>query len=121
MENQEPEKTLKTLHGNKHFYVSRDISLGDVFSVRLFAQEEPNYYPSPKYTATSIIFTKQKIGTWSEPLVNLQREEAQQLMDELWNAGIRPIGAAGSAGQLDAVKYHLEDMRKMVFNGKSSS
>lgn len=115
MENQEPEKTLKTLHGSKHFYVSRDICLGDVFSVRLFAQEQPNFYPSPKFSATSIIFTKHKQGEWIDPLLSLEREEAQQLMDELWNAGVRPIGAAGSAGQLDAVKYHLEDMRKMVF------
>lgn len=121
MENQEPEKTLKTLHGDRNFYVSRDILLGDVFSLRLMVKEEQNYYDSAKYVATSISFSKHKIGQWVDPLLNLQREEAQQLMDELWNAGVRPVGAAGSAGQLDAVKYHLEDMRKLVFNGKSSS
>ena len=49
------------------------------------------------------------------PAFRLSCEEAQALMDSLWNCGLRPVGAAGSVGQLEAVKYHLEDMRKMVF------
>lgn len=50
-----------------------------------------------------------------DPLLNLYPEDAQQLMDELYHVGIRPSQAAGSAGQLDAVKYHLEDMRTLIF------
>lgn len=51
-----------------------------------------------------------------EPTLRLRPEEAQSLMDELWNVGIRPAAAAGSAGQLSAVQAHLEDMRRLVFN-----
>lgn len=49
------------------------------------------------------------------PLIRLKQEEAQQLMNALWDAGLRPAGAAGSAGQLSAVETHLADMRKIVF------
>jgi hypothetical protein len=44
--------------------------------------------------------------------------EAQILMDSLWDCGTRPSEGQGSAGQLAAVKYHLEDMRKLVFQNK---
>ena len=48
-------------------------------------------------------------------MVSLRPDEAQQFMDELWRAGIRPSEGAGSVGQLGAVKAHLEDMRTLVF------
>jgi hypothetical protein len=39
----------------------------------------------------------------------------QRLVDDLYACGIRPTAAKGSAGQLDAVNRHLEDMRTLVF------
>lgn len=57
----------------------------------------------PEYTA------------WKEPAFTLQQEEAQALMDELWNAGIRPTEGTGSAGSMAAAQAHLADMRKIVF------
>ena len=50
------------------------------------------------------------------PLVRLSHDEAQELVNSLWEAGYRPSQDAGSSGQLSAVKYHLEDMRKLVFD-----
>lgn len=47
------------------------------------------------------------------PLLSLSPEEAEALITELWNAGVRPAGV-GSSGELAAVKYHLEDMRKLT-------
>lgn len=49
-----------------------------------------------------------------EPLLQLTKEEAVDLMDGLYQQGIRPT-EVGTAGQLAAMKYHLEDMRKLVF------
>jgi hypothetical protein len=46
-------------------------------------------------------------------------EDAQQFMDELWRAGIRPTEGAGSVGQLAAVNRHLEDMRTLVFKSNT--
>lgn len=49
------------------------------------------------------------------PSLRLEQEQVQALMDRLWDCGVRPTEVAGSAGSLAATKYHLEDMRKLVF------
>jgi hypothetical protein len=62
-------------------------------------------------------------GTWKKvpPYVNhpapitLSYQNAQQLADQLYAAGIRPTEAAGSAGALSAVNAHLKDLQKLVF------
>ena len=49
------------------------------------------------------------------PVFDLRKDEAQQLMDELWRAGLRPSEGTGSAGSLAATERHLADMRALVF------
>ena len=51
------------------------------------------------------------------PTFSIGEQEIQWLMDELWRSGIRPT-EVGTSGQVDAIKYHLEDMRKLVFEKK---
>lgn len=51
------------------------------------------------------------------PSITLSIEDAIQLMTELWNAGVRPAGV-GTVGEIAALKHHLEDMRKLVFQEK---
>jgi len=54
----------------------------------------------------------------------LGRDDAKRLMDNLWNRGIRPSEIEGNRNILDednedelsAIKKHLEDIRKLVFN-----
>jgi hypothetical protein len=53
-------------------------------------------------------------GVWFEPAMVLDIEEGQQLMDELWRAGLRPTEGTGSAGSLAATERHLSDMRTIV-------
>ena len=53
-----------------------------------------------------------------EPTVKIGITEAQVLMDDLWNAGIRPTEGTGSAGSLRATERHLEDMRRLIFGAK---
>lgn len=68
------------------------------------------------YYASSITWDKIVPGEVSpSPIIKLSQEEAQELMNKLYALGIEPSKAMGSAGQLDSVKYHLEDMRKLVF------
>lgn len=50
-----------------------------------------------------------------EPSFVLDREDAQRLIDDLWECGLRPSSGAGSAGQLAATQAHLEDMRRLAF------
>ena len=54
-------------------------------------------------------------GTIIDPFMTLSRSEAQELANQLYAAGIQPEQGKGSAGQLKAIEYHLEDMRKLVF------
>jgi hypothetical protein len=46
----------------------------------------------------------------------LTREQAQLLMDDLWNCGLRPSEGSGSAGAMKAVQEHLADMKKILFH-----
>lgn len=49
-----------------------------------------------------------------KPLFYLKLDEAQVLIDSLWDCGLRPSQGKGSAGAMDATQKHLEDMRKIV-------
>ena len=49
------------------------------------------------------------------PAVVLSDSQAQLLMDELWNCGVRPSEGSGSAGSLAATERHLGDMQKIAF------
>jgi len=70
--------------------------------------------------AKQVIFEQIPEGSYFEDsLLSLDPNEAQELANQLYAAGIRPEQAAGSAGQLDSVRYHLEDMRKLVFKGEA--
>lgn len=45
--------------------------------------------------------------------IQLPRETAQQLMDALWQCGLRPSEGSGSAGSLKATESHLKDMQEL--------
>lgn len=46
---------------------------------------------------------------------SMQPDEMQLLMNELWKIGMRPSGELDSIGQLNSLKSHLDDMRKIAF------
>jgi len=56
-----------------------------------------------------------------EPSFKVSIDAAQTLMDDLWNAGLRPTEGTGSAGALRAVERHLEDMRTLVFKSNTGN
>lgn len=56
-----------------------------------------------------------------EPFATMDPDDAQAFMDRLWDLGLRPTGAAGSAGQLGAVERHLADMRTLVFRASETT
>lgn len=68
--------------------------------------------------AESVVFktlTSQDEYLQLEPTFSLDYEQAQELIDSLWSAGLRPSEGSGSAGSLAATQRHLEDLRKLVF------
>lgn len=65
--------------------------------------------------AGRIVFEPIAEGQAAEPTVVASREDLQRLADSLWEAGVRPMQAEGSVGQLAAVQGHLADMRHLAF------
>ena len=47
--------------------------------------------------------------------LDLTADDAQSLIDELWNSGFRPTEGTGSAGAMAAVQAHLKDLQRIVF------
>lgn len=68
--------------------------------------------------AKPVMFEQVELGAYIDPCLRLPFDAAQKLMDELWHAGVRPAQTIGTVGQTDAIKYHLEDMRRLVFKNK---
>jgi hypothetical protein len=50
----------------------------------------------------------------TEPLIELSRDDAQGLFNELWRAGLRPTTEIGSEGERVALKNHIADLQKVV-------
>jgi len=50
-----------------------------------------------------------------DPMLRIEIQEAQQLMDELWQCGLRPTEGSGSAGSLAATERHLKDMQAVAY------
>jgi hypothetical protein len=48
--------------------------------------------------------------------LHIREQDAQMLMDELWQCGLRPSEGSGSAGAMAATQEHLKDMRRLVFD-----
>lgn len=91
------------------FYINRNMS-SDCFDLYLKRLDRNDGVT----IAQNLQFFKFPIGSIVPPLLGLREEEAQNLLEELWATGLRPK-EVGTAGQLASVKYHLEDMRKLVF------
>lgn len=95
-----------------YFYAQREM-----FSNRiaLHIAESTN---SGTAVARPLVMTEISDAMQTAPCVRLTTTEAQALMDELWNVGLRPSEGSGSAGAMAAIQKHLEDMRTLVFQTK---
>lgn len=66
--------------------------------------------------AQAMTISTHKPGDIVHPFLRLDVQTAQQLMDELWQCGLRPTEGTGSAGSLAATQAHLKDMRAIAMN-----
>ena len=78
-----------------------------------FAHRKPT--PGVICVAEPLVFKEQQEGLFFEPALRLNTGEAQRLMDELWDCGLRPSEGTGSAGSLRATEKHLTDMQRIAF------
>ena len=67
-----------------------------------------------RYAGLPVVFRVVEDGEEVDPTLRLSRDSAQELMDALWSAGLRPTEGSGSAGSLAATERHLADMRGIL-------
>jgi len=60
--------------------------------------------------------TEEDMGIEIEPSLKLSPDNAQILMDDLWDCGIRPTEGAGTAGAMKKIEDHLKDLRIILFH-----
>ncbi len=82
--------------------------------IAVMSRSESETGPTRLHYASNLTFQEITLGERLEPLLRLSRDQGQTLMDDLWNAGIRPTEGTGSAGSLAATQKHLDDYRKLV-------
>ena len=78
-----------------------------------FAHRKPT--PGVICVAEPLVFKEQQEGLFFEPALRLNTGEAQRLLDELWDCGLRPSEGTGSAGSRRATEKHLTDMQRIAF------
>lgn len=65
--------------------------------------------------ATNVTYDVVEDGSYINPTMRIPRENAQELMDSLWQCGLRPTMGKQSEGVTAAQARHLEDMRAVAF------
>lgn len=97
------------------FFVER-AEFGQRIDIR-FCVDHPDGNVS---VANSVNYSTHDPTDWSQvgrpAPIGLRMTDAQQLMDELWRAGLRPSEGTGSAGSLAATERHLADMKTIAFH-----
>lgn len=102
--------------GRLKFIFSRDAGFYmDSFAVRVGRESADGRWAIMQPATFHLPDEKEAVAVERNPAMFMSRDDAQRLMDELWNVGIRPSGGLGSAGQLAAVQAHLRDMQRLVF------
>lgn len=84
------------------------------FTVDLFGYEKRESGMVDVIQQVSIKSFDQNELTDSIPMMSIDIEDAQRLVDALWDAGLRPSEGTGSAGSLAKTEAHLSDMRALV-------
>jgi len=107
---------MRDLAGYDWYTFIRAIAHRDPWSERVGVLLVKHETGKPRLIAKPLDFAEVPAGASVDPTFSLQRDEAQELMDMLWNCGLRPTQGKQSTGQLDAVERHLADMRAIAFN-----
>jgi hypothetical protein len=77
-----------------------------------FECHDGKYFQSEPLTLKEV---PDAMGRSIEAFTTLGTEMAQDLFNDLWQMGFRPKDGTGNSSHIESLKYHLEDMRKLVF------
>ncbi len=114
MMNETPEFRIFYEYGydsNSMFILRTSIKLNGVDSESFYQVLEPKWREIPK---------GEPLGepTFRFSSSSDDRGSLQSLFNQLWNIGLRPKDGTGNSGHVESIRYHLEDMRKLVFKEK---
>ncbi len=87
-----------------------------VFDRHDFVEHDNEGHAYGKHVATNITMEPCLEGHQTDPILHINEEDAQKLINDLWEAGIRPNEIYHKDDLLNAMNGHLEDMRAIVFN-----
>jgi hypothetical protein len=74
-----------------------------------------------KFIAPPVVFVQMEEGVQTAPSLTLDHEAAQDLMNRLWQMGIRPRDGEGTMAHVGAMKEHIADLRKVAFSHHDTS
>ena len=63
-----------------------------------------------------LTMSSHKENEYTKPFIRLRGDEAQGLMDTLWQSGLRPSTKEPVTGIIEAKDEHIKDLRKVAFN-----
>lgn len=95
------------------FYIRRESFLGRELEVHIGRRVDDKW--AVMLPAQMKVLSIEEHSMSHAPAFTMENDDAQSLMDALFDAGIRPTAGFGSPGQVAAIKEHLEDMRRLVF------
>ena len=105
---------MKVITDRTKIYVNRNIATQGIEVFMIKEDRDGRNYVTFEYKLEPIDNTHE---THSHlPSLFFTYDEADELMTELWNAGIRPANGTGAGAHVDALKDHLKDLRKITFN-----
>ena len=76
--------------------------------------ERGRYYV--EYREAMHDITSHAVAPACAPSLSLTENDAQQLMNELWLAGLRPKNGAGAIAHTESLQSHLDDLRTIAFH-----
>lgn len=97
-------------------HAHRDPYLRDSIGIYLVRYDEDGQRELADHDGAHLVFRQHRRGLSAAPTLEIPPERAQQLMDDLWSAGLRPTEGRQSEGVTAAQARHLEDMRAIAFN-----
>ena len=75
----------------------------------LFSEEDPA--TGRVWFGQVVTMSELEPGAFAAPTFELGESEAQELLDSLWRAGLRPKDARAGSEVIQAMKDHIEDLR----------
>jgi len=100
------------MKGSKWF-VERQIQYDRLAVHCIHEDERGRFYVEFREQIVDMHPAEARVG---EPTLSWTNDEAQQIMNELWLAGLRPKDGAGALAHVESLQSHLSDLRTVAFH-----